>query len=155
MATTVESGALKARFSDQASWRDGLTGVLQYCRRNPSLVVGLVLFMLLLLSSTIGSHFVDLQDARPISVRPLLRPSWALPFGSDKQGRNLLAVMGLTGLIGVLAAGAWSDRSGPILPTVFPATLPSRPPSNLRPNCSRYCDVRPTPTVARNSLMCP
>lgn len=32
---------------------------------------------------------------------------------------NLLAVMGLTGLIGVLAAGAWSDRSGPILPTLF------------------------------------
>jgi len=93
MATTVESGALRARFSDQASWRDALTGVLQYCRRNPSLVVGLVLFTLLLLSSTIGAHFVDLQDARPISVRPLLRPSWALPFGSDKQGRNLLAVM--------------------------------------------------------------
>jgi MFS family permease len=31
---------------------------------------------------------------------------------------NLLAVMGLTGLIGVIAAGAWSDRSGPAWPTV-------------------------------------
>jgi predicted MFS family arabinose efflux permease len=31
---------------------------------------------------------------------------------------NLLAVMGLSGFIGVIAAGAWSDRSGPVWPTV-------------------------------------
>ena len=30
---------------------------------------------------------------------------------------NLLALMGLTGLFGVVAAGAWSDRSGPLWPT--------------------------------------
>jgi predicted MFS family arabinose efflux permease len=32
---------------------------------------------------------------------------------------NLLALMGLTGLIGVVAAGAFSDRAGPIWPTVL------------------------------------
>ena len=32
---------------------------------------------------------------------------------------NLLALMGLTGLIGVIAAGAFSDRSGPVWPTVL------------------------------------
>jgi predicted MFS family arabinose efflux permease len=32
---------------------------------------------------------------------------------------NLLALMGLTGLIGVVAAGALSDRSGPMWPTAF------------------------------------
>jgi predicted MFS family arabinose efflux permease len=32
---------------------------------------------------------------------------------------NLLALMGLTALIGVLAAGALSDRSGPVLPTAL------------------------------------
>ena len=31
---------------------------------------------------------------------------------------NLLAAMGLTGLIGVLIAGVWSDRSGPVGPTI-------------------------------------
>jgi predicted MFS family arabinose efflux permease len=31
---------------------------------------------------------------------------------------NLLALMGLTGLLGVIAAGVWSDRSGPVRPTV-------------------------------------
>ena len=30
---------------------------------------------------------------------------------------NLLALMGLTGLLGVVAAGVWSDRSGPVWPT--------------------------------------
>jgi predicted MFS family arabinose efflux permease len=29
---------------------------------------------------------------------------------------NLLALMGLTALVGVVASGAWSDRSGPVLP---------------------------------------
>jgi predicted MFS family arabinose efflux permease len=31
---------------------------------------------------------------------------------------NLLAMMGLTGLLGVLVAGYWSDRTGPVWPTV-------------------------------------
>ncbi len=31
---------------------------------------------------------------------------------------NLLALMGITGLVGVMAAGAWGDRSGPIAPTL-------------------------------------
>ena len=29
---------------------------------------------------------------------------------------NLLALMGLTGVVGVIAAGAWSDRTGPVWP---------------------------------------
>lgn len=32
---------------------------------------------------------------------------------------NLLALMGLTGLIGIVAAGAFSDRSGPMWPTLL------------------------------------
>ena len=89
MATT--QSALKARHADQESLRDVFDRILGYCRRNPSLVVGLVLFLGLFLSSAIGSFFVDLEEARPISVAPLQPPSWELPFGSDKQGRNLFA----------------------------------------------------------------
>jgi predicted MFS family arabinose efflux permease len=37
----------------------------------------------------------------------------ALPAG------NLLAVMGLTGLLGVIVAGYWSDRTGPVWPAVL------------------------------------
>jgi peptide/nickel transport system permease protein len=130
MATPVENGAPMARFADQETPRDVLGRASRYCRRNPSLVVGLVLFSLLLLSSAIGSLFVNLQDARPISVAPLKPPSWELPFGSDKQGRNLLAVMvsgtpltlrigliagfigvGLGALFGFVSAyyGGWTD----------------------------------------------
>ena len=93
MTTTMESRPLRARYNEQDSVRDVFDRVVRYCQRNPSLVVGLILFLLLLFSSMIGSLFVDLEQARPVSVRPLQPPSWELPFGSDKQGRNLLAVM--------------------------------------------------------------
>ena len=128
METTPNT--LKARHTDQVSLKDVFDRVLGYCRRNPSLVIGLVLFLGLLLSSFIGSFFVDLEEARPISVAPLQPPSWELPFGSDKQGRNLFAVMvvgtpltlrigliagfigvGLGALIGFVSAyyGGWTD----------------------------------------------
>jgi peptide/nickel transport system permease protein len=93
MATTVERGALRSRPANPEGLREALDHVVRYCRRNPTLVIGLFLFLFLVLSSTIGSFFVDPLEARPISVRPLQPPSWELPFGSDKQGRNLFAVM--------------------------------------------------------------
>ena len=93
MATTVERPLPRSYRGERTSFREGVERVGGYCRRNPSLVVGLLLFFTLLLSSSIGRNFVNLEDARPISVGPLKPPSWELPFGSDKQGRDLLAVM--------------------------------------------------------------
>jgi peptide/nickel transport system permease protein len=82
-------------------------GALAYLRRNPSLGVGLLLLFALLLFVVIGHFTVDLTQYRPLSTRPLQPPSRALPFGSDKQGRNLYAVMvegtPLTLRIGLLA----------------------------------------------------
>lgn len=81
--------------------------VFGYLRRNPSLGVGFSLLFVLLLFVVIGHFTVDLIQYRPLSTRPLQPPSWALPFGSDKQGRNLYAVMvegtPLTLRIGLLA----------------------------------------------------
>ena len=69
MATTLNPGVPRHAYrGDQSSWRERLTGALGYCRRNPSLVIGLVLFSFLLLSSVIGRFFVNVEDARPISV---------------------------------------------------------------------------------------
>lgn len=130
MATTVDGSVRLARTVDRAEQGNAFVRAWRYCRRNPSLVIGLVLFFLLLLSSVIGRFFVDLENARPISVMPLQPPSWEMPFGSDKQGRDLLAVMvagtpltlrigliagfiglGLGGLIAFASAyyGGWLD----------------------------------------------
>jgi MFS family permease len=45
--------------------------------------------------------------------------AFALDQGADTLlAGNLLAFMGLAGLVGVVVAGLWSDRSGPLAPTV-------------------------------------
>jgi peptide/nickel transport system permease protein len=87
--------------------RDSARSALGYLRRNPSLGIGLLLLLTLVLFVAIGHLTVDTIQFRPLSTRPLQPPSWALPFGSDKQGRNLYAVMvegtPLTLRIGLLA----------------------------------------------------
>ncbi len=93
MATTIEPIERRSLIVQENSARERVDVVIRYFRRNPSLVVGLVLFFILLFSSFIGRLFVDIEQARPVSVSPLKPPSWELPFGSDKQGRNLFAVM--------------------------------------------------------------
>ncbi len=88
-----------------------------YLRRNPALPIGLGFLAALLLFVVVGHLLVDPNQARPLSVRPLQPPSWELPFGTDKQGRNLFAVMvvgtpltlriGLVaGIVGVGVGGA-------------------------------------------------
>ncbi len=67
--------------------------MLRYLRRNKSLAVGIVLLSLLALFVIVGNLTVDTDQARPLSVRALQPPSWAHPFGTDRQGRDLLAAM--------------------------------------------------------------
>ncbi len=84
-----------------------IVGVWKYIRRNPSLGVGIVLLLILLLFSAFGPLFVDVSNADPLSVETEQPPSAAYPFGTDSQGRDLLAVMvtgtPLTLRIGILA----------------------------------------------------
>jgi peptide/nickel transport system permease protein len=64
-----------------------------YLRRNPSLAVGIALLAALALFVVIGNLLVDTEDARPLSAPALRPPSSDYPFGTDRQGRDLLAVM--------------------------------------------------------------
>ena len=64
-----------------------------YLRRNPSLAVGIALLAALDLFVIIGNLLVDTEDARPLSAPTLRPPSSDYPFGTDRQGRDLLAVM--------------------------------------------------------------
>jgi len=65
------------------------------------------LLFVLLLFSMVGPLFVDVENAQPLSVSPEKPPSLKYPFGTDSQGRDLLAVMvagtPLTLRIGLLA----------------------------------------------------
>ena len=65
----------------------------RYLRRNPSLALGVVLLAALGLFVLIGNLVVDTEDARPLSAPALRPPSANYPFGTDRQGRDLLAVM--------------------------------------------------------------
>jgi peptide/nickel transport system permease protein len=86
-----------------------MRAVTGYLRRNSSLLVGLALLFGIIAFAVIGGLLVDPQNARPLSARPLQPPSWALPFGSDRQGRNLFAVITsgtlLTLRVGLIAGG--------------------------------------------------
>jgi peptide/nickel transport system permease protein len=64
-----------------------------YLRRNRSLLVGLGLLGALALFVIVGHLTVDVSESAPMSAGSLDEPSRSLPFGSDKQGRNLYAVM--------------------------------------------------------------
>ena len=70
-----------------------MRGAYRYLSRNPSLAVGIALLAALGLFVLIGSILVDTEDARPLSVPTLRPPSRDYPFGTDRQGRDLLAVM--------------------------------------------------------------
>ena len=81
--------------------------MLTYLGRNRSLVVGLILISGLLLFAGVGRLVWDVGMASPLSA-PANRPiSAEHPFGTDRQGRDLLAVMlvgtPLTLYIGLLA----------------------------------------------------
>ncbi len=78
---------------DAGLWTDRTTSVGRYLRRNPTLMVGLLMLFGLLLFVVVGSFLVDVERARPLSARALQPPGGTLPFGSDKQGRDLFAVM--------------------------------------------------------------
>jgi peptide/nickel transport system permease protein len=67
--------------------------LLSYIGRNRSLLVGTVLLGVLALFLIVGHFVVDTENARALSVRPLQPPSAQFPFGTDRQGRDLLAVM--------------------------------------------------------------
>lgn len=67
-------------------------GFRRWVGANRMLVSGLVLLGLLVLFSALGPLFVDTGDAQPMSAMPDAAPSRDYPFGTDDQGRDLLAV---------------------------------------------------------------
>jgi peptide/nickel transport system permease protein len=111
MSTTISLAQRQERDEDTRARGEHrrLRAVGAYCRRNPQLVAGVVLVGILLLVGPVGSHFVDVKRAQPLSDIPSMPPGTGLPLGSDDQGRDLMAVMvaglPLTLAVGFLAGG--------------------------------------------------
>ena len=81
--------------------------MLSYLRRNRQLMVGMGMILVLLLFAIIGRLAWDTSLASPLAGPANLQPSPEHPLGTDRQGRDLLAVMivatPLTLYIGLLA----------------------------------------------------
>jgi peptide/nickel transport system permease protein len=84
-----------------------LQGFLSYVRRNPALGMGIGVLLFLLLFTTVGRLFIDKNDAYAMSAPINRPPSAEYPFGTDSQGKDLLAGMvvgtGMTLTIGLIA----------------------------------------------------
>ena len=66
--------------------------IKKYAVRNPSLIVGLVLLFGMLFLVGIGHLIWDTEMFRPLSTPTRLPPTGEHPFGTDTQGRDLLAI---------------------------------------------------------------
>jgi len=84
-----------------------MAGFFRYLGRNPALTAGLAIMLILILFAGIGSLVVPLDKAYPLAVKPNQPPSREFPFGTDAQGRDLLAMVirgtYLTSRIGFIA----------------------------------------------------
>jgi peptide/nickel transport system permease protein len=92
MSVAVQEQSLSVP-AERSPLVDAADATLRYMRRNPSLVIGLSMLLFLALFVIVGHQIVDVQRARPLSARAIQPPSWELPFGTDRQGRDLFAVM--------------------------------------------------------------
>jgi peptide/nickel transport system permease protein len=118
VATVAQQQAMPSAETRASQLGAAATGTLRYMRRNPELVVGLCLLLALGLFVLAGHLMVDLDKARPLSGRALQPPSPGLPFGSDKQGRNLVAVM-VVGTPQTIAIGVGAGLIGVGVGTVL------------------------------------
>lgn len=70
-----------------------IRGLLRYMGRNPGLPIGLALLMILVLLSAVGPFVVNVDHASTLSVPASKPPSLKYPLGTDRQGRDILAVL--------------------------------------------------------------
>ena len=91
MAST--SAVVQPKTAARPRGRNTFQSIIAYCRRNPNLVIGLALLLILVLIGLIGPLFVNVANAQPTSVIPDQPPSADYLLGSDDQGRDLLAVL--------------------------------------------------------------
>lgn len=91
LAEAGPQGAPGAQSARPASNR--LRNFLLYLRRNPPLIAGFVLLLLIALFVVVGASVTDPEDAQPLAFRPSQEPSAEHWLGTDRLGKDILAVM--------------------------------------------------------------
>lgn len=107
VATTAGPGGVSPMVTGrEALWQKALP-TLRYFRRNPMLGVGAVILLSLALFVVIGYLVYDTSRIEALSVAANRTPSLEFPLGTDRQGRDILAVIivgtPLTLMIGLIA----------------------------------------------------
>ena len=92
--------------------------MLRYIRRNRNLTAGLLLMLAVLLFAGLGRIFWDISMAAPLSGLPNLEPSWDHPLGTDRQARDILAVM-IVGTPKTLYIGFFAGIVGVVIGTAL------------------------------------
>ncbi|MCU1528178.1 MAG: ATP-binding cassette protein [Frondihabitans sp.] len=96
--------------SDKAPSRTSRQTFFTRARRSPTLVIGIVLLVLLVLASAFAPLLTPFSPTAQHLGSGLLAPSWTHPFGTDELGRDIMSRMlyaGRTDLrIAFLAAAA-------------------------------------------------
>jgi peptide/nickel transport system permease protein len=91
---------------------------LLYLRRNPTLIAGFVLLLLIAVFVLVGASVTDPDDARPLSYRPSQEPSAEHWLGTDRLGKDILAVM-VEGTPQTIRIGLIAGTIGVIIGTVL------------------------------------
>ena len=65
----------------------------RYLRRNPTLLVGLLMLLVMVLLWGFGALVTEPEDARPLSYKPRQPPSGEHLLGTDRLGKDILADM--------------------------------------------------------------
>ena len=92
--------------------------MLGYLRRNRSLAIGIALVAIVLLFAGVGRIVWDIGDAAPLSAPANRSPSWDHPLGTDRQGREILAVM-IVGTPKTLYIGLLAGTIGVVIGTTL------------------------------------
>lgn len=95
-----------------------IVAAMRYTRRNPTLAVGIGLLLAVVLFWGIGSIFVPLSKAYALAVPASEPPSWEFPLGTDRQGRDILALM-IAGTPLTLRIGLIAGTIGILVGTVL------------------------------------
>ncbi len=92
--------------------------MLRYLRRNRNLTAGLLMLLAVILFAGLGRILWDISKAAPLSGLPNLEPSWQHPLGTDRQARDILAVM-IVGTPKTLYIGFFAGIVGVLIGTAL------------------------------------